>query len=137
MRKIKSVLFALILCASAARSGRAVEATWEYSVQVSATVQTSPPQITLSWPQDTATTPIEYIVYRKPLQATSWGTGNVLPGSTTTYVDTNVAVGSTYEYQIVKTNSLYVGYGYIYAGINAPLTEDRGKLVLLVDDSWS
>lgn len=35
------------------QNSRAVEPTWEYSVQVSANVQTAPPRITLQWPQDT------------------------------------------------------------------------------------
>ncbi|MDB6020700.1 MAG: hypothetical protein JWQ04_557, partial [Pedosphaera sp.] len=115
----------------------AVEATWEYSVQVSATVQVSPPQITLSWPQDTVGTPNSYTVYRKTIDGTSWGTGTVLSGATTTFVDKSVSAGAAYEYQIIKNTSQYTGYGYIYAGIEAPLIESRGKLVLLVDNTYT
>src|SRR6185436_12064130 len=104
----------------------------EYAVQVSASAQSSPAQITLSWPQDTQTTPSSYVVYRKSPNATSWGTGTTLSGSATSYLDSSVTVGSTYEYQVVKNTSSYTGYGYIYAGVNAPLTESRGKLVLVV-----
>ena len=44
--------------------------------------------------------------------------------------------GAAYEYQIVKAATLgYTGYGYIYAGINAPLTDNRGKVFLVVDNS--
>jgi hypothetical protein len=39
----------------------------------------------------------------------------------------------TYEYQIIKDATLgYTGYGYIYSGIEAPLIEDRGTLILVV-----
>jgi hypothetical protein len=137
MRKLKSLLFGALLLALAAQASRAVEATWEYAVQVSANVQTSPAQISLSWPQDTTTTPNSYTVYRKTLEGTSWNLLTTLPGTATRYTDGNVAVGAAYEYQIVKNTSGYNGYGYIYAGINAPMTESRGKLVLLVDSSFS
>src|SRR3954447_16433092 len=115
MRKIKSALLGVVLSIVAATSSPAVEATWEYSVQVSANVQSSPAQITLSWPQDTTTTPNSYTVYRKTLEASSWSALSTLPGTATTYVDSSVTVGSAYEYQIVKNTSGYNGYGYIYA----------------------
>ena len=90
------------LCLAARTPAKAEEATWEYSVQVSATVQSSPAQIHLTWPQDTVYTPSSYTVYRKALSDTSWGAGTVLPGTNTNYIDNNVANGSAYEYQIVK-----------------------------------
>ncbi len=137
MRKIQNALLGLIASVLAVQNGLAVEATWEYAVQVSATVQTSPAQINLSWPQDSTTTPNSYTVYRKGLNDTSWGSGTSLPGTATSYTDNNVAAGSAYEYQIVKSTSLYNGYGYIYAGVNAPLIESRGKLILIVDQTYA
>src|SRR4051812_11532254 len=89
---------------------QASEPTWEYAVQVSAAVQSSPARITLTWPQDVVGTPSSYVVYRKAPGATSWGTGTTLPGTTTTYVDNTVAVGTSYEYQLVKNASGYTGY---------------------------
>ncbi|MBI3876204.1 MAG: glycoside hydrolase family 9 protein [Verrucomicrobia bacterium] len=120
-----------------AHCGWAVEPTWEYAVQVSATAQASPPQIALAWPQDTLGVPNSYTVYRKAPGATSWGAGVVLSGATTSYVDTSAAVGTAYEYQIVKAASTYTGYGYIYAGISVPLVENRGKVVLIVDNTYA
>jgi hypothetical protein len=113
----------------------AVESTWEYAVQVSATVQTSPPQITLRWPQDSIAVPVSYTVHRKSPEAGSWGAGITLPGTTTSFIDPNVLVGGVYEYQIVKAALGYTGYGYICAGLNGPLTEDRGKVILVVDNT--
>lgn len=125
----KVVLGLLLL---AACRGRADD-TWAYTVQLSATVRSSPPQITLSWPQDPYGVN-SYTVFRKSKNATSWGGGTALPGSATNYLDNNVAVGATYEYQVVKAAALgYTGYGYIYAGIEAALVENRGKVILLVD----
>ena len=116
---------------------RALDATWEYAVQVSASVQISPPQIALSWPPDLGATPNGYTVYRKAPEANSWSDGITLPGTATGFIDANVTIGATYEYQIVKAASGYAGYGYLYTGINAPLVEDRGKVVLLVDNTYA
>src|SRR5437660_9834444 len=130
---------AVILFALTIRSALAVENTWDYAVLVSAAVQTSPPQITLRWPQDTVAVPDSYTVYRKSMSAASWGTGTVLPGAVTGFTDNNVTVGASYEYQIFKTNAAYhsSGYGYLYAGLNAPMVENRGKVVLIVDNTFA
>ena len=110
------------------------DTTWNYTVQISATVQDSPPQIALTWPQD-GYGAIRYTVYRKAKGAAAWGAGIVLPGTTTLFTDTNVAVGATYEYQIIKDATLgYIGTGYIFSGIRAPLAEDRGQLILIVEN---
>src|SRR5437016_5057459 len=106
--------------AFAAQNLRA-DSTWVYAVQISASVQASPPQITLRWEPDPYGAN-SYTVYRKSRDANSWGSGTALAGSAGSFVDNNVAVGSTYEYAIVKAASLgYTGYGYIYAGVNASL----------------
>ncbi len=116
-------------------TGRSAEATWNYAVQVSATVDAAQPKIVLNWPQDTVTTPNSYTVYRKALNASTWGNGVSLPGSATTYSDTSVQPGTAYEYQIHKVTSTHNGYGYIAVGVNAPIVERRGKVVLVVDAS--
>jgi len=104
------------------------------AVLVSASVTELPPSITLSWPAATATS---YSVSRKNLDDPSWTVlTNALPGTTTSFVDTDVAVGSTYEYYVYKSGSP-AAYGYVYAGIQAPLTEERGALILLVDSRFT
>src|SRR5204863_6544044 len=44
-----------------------------------------------------------------------------------------------YEYAMTEypVNDPYVHCGYIYAGIRAPLQDTRGKLILLVDNTYS
>jgi hypothetical protein len=109
------------------------DSTWVYAVQITASLQTNPPSITLSWVQDMYGAKT-YTIYRKSKDATTWGLPVLtLDGSITNYTDINVQVGATYEYQIVKDSVKgYKGFGYIYSGIEAPLTEDRGTLVLVV-----
>jgi len=131
------ILFSSALALVSALSSRAVEMTWEYSVQLSANVQVSPPQITLVWPQDQYVLPNSYTVYRKAPADSSWRQLTGLAGSATSYVDNNVVVGTAYEYQVVKSTSQYTGYGYLYSGINVPMTDGRGKLMLVVDNTYA
>src|SRR3954447_26374900 len=137
MRNIISVITCLLLLIAPAHTGRASESTREFSVQASAAVQVAPARITLNWPQDTCAQPSSYTVFRKAPNATSWGKGALLPGTSTVYTDTDVSVGTGYEYEIVKTTPGYTGYGYIYAGINLPATEQRGRLLLVVDNTYA
>lgn len=113
----------------------AAQAVSDYAVRVSAIVQTNPASVTLSWPADSNAT--GYALYRKLRDDTSWGTGITLAPGATNYVETNVVVGNAYEYRISKTAPSYDGYGYIYAGLQVPLVEGRGKVVLLVDNTFA
>jgi len=67
--------------------------TWTYSVEISATVQTSPPQITLHWQNDDIYGVTNFTIYRKAKEATSWNLLTSLDGSTFTWTDPNVSVG--------------------------------------------
>src|SRR5688572_5448932 len=114
-------VFAALAMSIFALAARAVEATWNYAVQVTASVQASPAKITLSWTQDTTATPSSYTVFRKPAGSSSWGSGTALSGTTLTYADTGVTLGTAYEYQVVRAAAGYSAYGYIQTGIDVPL----------------
>ena len=99
-------------------------------------MQANPPQIQLVWAPDSNAT--GYSVYRKDAYSGSWVSSASLPGGATSYVDSGVSAGVAYGYQVRKSTSPgYVGYGFVCAGINAPLIEYRGKLVLLVDTLYA
>lgn len=107
-----------------------------YAVGVSASVEASPPRITLHWDADPNAE--RYTVHRKAPGAGSWGDGSTLSGDATSFVDAKVSPGTAYEYQVSKaTRPGYAGFGYVCAGIDAPLIEDRGKVVLLVDSLYA
>ena len=74
-------------------------------------------------------------LYRKLRDGTAWGYLTDLAANATNYVDTNVAAGGAYEYRISKSATGYSGEGYIYAGMELPVVESRGKVVLLVDNT--
>jgi hypothetical protein len=134
---MRFITAALLVAITTFTTAFAVENTWDPSVQVSATVQTAPARITLSWPQDTNATPSSYTIYRKSPASTDWGSGTTIAGSSTSYSDTNISAGAAYEYRIVKAASAYTGYGYITAGVQASLVDSRGKVVLVVDNSFT
>src|SRR4051812_25221627 len=92
MRRILNAALGLLI-AITLTTAHAVENTWDPSVQGSSTVQSSPAKITLSWPQDTNGVPSSYTIYRKSPNATDWGGGSTIAGSSTSYVDTNVSTG--------------------------------------------
>src|SRR5262249_52512792 len=108
----------------------------DLAVEVSATVQKAPsPKITLTWPAKSTAT--GYTIYRKAFTDTSWGNPIASPaGTATSYADTNVSVGANYEYQVVRSGGVG-GYGYLATGIEVPLDEFRGKVILLVDSTFS
>jgi hypothetical protein len=111
----------------------AAQAPSDYTVRVSAIASTNPVSITLSWPRDPNAT--EYSLYRKTLNADDWGVATNLDASATNHVDSNVVVAGSYEYRISKSTPAYYGQGYVYAGIEVPLVESRGKVVLVVDNT--
>jgi hypothetical protein len=110
--------------------------TWTFAVRASAAVESNPARITLNWPTDPFAIS-GYSVYRKAVEDSAWGEGIALPGHALGYTDENVQPGRSYEYQIIKHASGYTGYGYIAVGLEAPLMEQRGKVVVMVDDTLS
>lgn len=115
--------------------GARADDTWVYSVQLKASVQTSPPQIHLNWIPDKYGA-ISYTVYRRDSEDSNWGWGTVLSGTTSNFVDTDVLVGQRYEYQVVKQGVPgYTSYGYISSGIQVPAVHDRGAIVVVIANS--
>ena len=107
----------------------------DFAVMASANVQQSPAQITLAWPQDTNGIPTSYTVYRKLKNDTAFKQLSVLPGTATSFIDATIIPSTGYEYQIIKNAGGYKGLGHIYAGIELPLVDKRGAVILIVDNT--
>jgi hypothetical protein len=107
------------------------QTTADYTVQVSAVSQSAPPVVTFTWPASATAT--SYTVYRKLKTQPLWTLVTNLPGTANTYTENNMVIGDTYEYRFDKTEPTYSGYGFIYAGIEAPVIESRGKAIVVVD----
>lgn len=125
-------VFIAFLFASALLNARAETDPKFYAVMVSAQVQESPAQIRLGWGSDPNAT--SYSISRR--NGGSWSSVGNAAGNATGWTDGNVSAGVAYEYRVIKSTSTgYSGTGYLYAGINAPLIENRGKVILLVDNT--
>src|ERR1044071_2143249 len=77
----------------------------DYAVRLSVTVQTNPARVSLSWTADANS--LYCALYRKSRESASWGTATSLGAGATNYVDSNVVVGSTYEYQVYRVTPDY------------------------------
>ena len=109
------------------------------AVQLEVTLSTAPAAITLQWPADQNA--LSYTVYRRNLGEVNWGAARkALAKTATSYKDSTVSVGKVYEYSVKK--SLKVGttsitaYGYTESAINRLPVINRGKMILLVDNSF-
>jgi hypothetical protein len=104
------------------------------AVMVSADVQTAPARINLHWDVDPQAS--GYSISRRG--DGSWSDVGSVGGNVNSWSDSNVSVGGTYEYRVVKSTSAgYTGVGFLLSGINAPLKDSLGKVILLVDNTYS
>ncbi|MEB2340915.1 MAG: fibronectin type III domain-containing protein, partial [Flavobacteriia bacterium] len=118
-------------------AGTGLAQAYEASVRADAQVQVSPPRITLNWQPLYSVT--GYQIWRKVKGATSWGSPvATLPQNALTWTDETVSAGVSYEYKIKRSMSyLGPGFAYINAGIQLPMVDKRGKVILVVDDLFS
>ncbi|MEO8589627.1 MAG: T9SS type A sorting domain-containing protein [Flavobacteriales bacterium] len=106
------------------------------AVPLSAVVQKTPARVTLSWTTLPSTTSIT--IYRKLKTATSWGSALANPAaSSTQYQDNSIVVGTAYEYRVTRVAAGVTGQGYICSGIEVPLSDYKGKILLLVDNTFT
>ncbi|MFQ5448246.1 MAG: C25 family cysteine peptidase, partial [Saprospiraceae bacterium] len=98
------------------------------------TVQTGTPQVTLDWDNGADTAGI--LIIRRVKDAPDWFVLlDEAATATTTFTDTNVAAGMTYEYGIQRLKGGIYAYGYATVPIEAPLTDSRGKVLIFVEEA--
>jgi|GEM_PF-997690 len=101
----------------------------------------SPGGITLQWNLDSNAQ--KYDIYRKTRASISWGSilATLSNASATGYTDTTAGTGSAFEYRVVKTytsgNTTKTDEAYVYAGNKAPLVDSRGRVILVVDNTYA
>jgi Bacterial Ig-like domain (group 3)/Chitobiase/beta-hexosaminidase C-terminal domain/Calx-beta domain len=114
-------------------------------INVSA-VSTNPAQITLQWDSvQTYGGLVNRNLYRRAKGDTAWGSPiwSITSASASTplsYSDTSVVAGAAYEYCIqtyLTSGNSQDGIGTVSGGINVPVVDNRGKILLLVDASQS
>ncbi|GAB5538358.1 MAG: hypothetical protein Salg2KO_04610 [Salibacteraceae bacterium] len=103
----------------------------DYSVLMEAEAIESPLSIKLTWDDDANAT--AYFVYRKEVDALSFGAPIATLGAVTTYTDTDISEGEEYEYYVRKSATGYTGHGYTHSGVNVLMKAERGNALILVE----
>ena len=112
----------------------------DFAVDLSTTVSTSAPCITLAWTQRRQGNITAQRLHRRLKGETVWVKQADLATNQTSYVDATAAPYTEYEYWMERTFSgIYpaTAMGYLSAGVCVPASEARGKLLLVVDSTMA
>jgi len=103
------------------------------TIQLTTTIQKNKPSITFTW--NTIAGAASFKVYRKLKTGVTWGSAiATLAANATGFIDSTISIGTGYEYKFYELGS-DTATTYVYAGIEVPAIEARGKMVLLVDST--
>ncbi len=112
----------------------------DFAIDLKATVSTSAPRVTLSWSLRQSANITAQQVYRRIKGETAWVLQATLTVSDTSWADPTALEGVEYEYWMRRTYtsiSPSPAMGYINAGVNLPMVENRGTLLLVVDSTMT
>jgi hypothetical protein len=111
----------------------------DFAIDLSAAVSTNVPRITLSWTQRLQSNITLQSLHRRLKGETVWVKQADLGTSQTSYADASAQEGVEYEYWIERRLSTApsVAMGYLNAGVNIPMAESRGRLLLVIDDTMA
>ncbi|TAE38137.1 MAG: T9SS C-terminal target domain-containing protein [Sphingobacteriales bacterium] len=107
-------------------------------IHITTTVSRNPASITFTWPAIDRGTQVS--VFRKAKNDLNWNLNApkaTLAGNATAYTDNTVVAGESYEYFFRGYSRDYNPYTYIYAGVDVTQIDDRGKIILLIDDTFA
>ncbi len=127
---------ALLLSGSAMAHAQLVP-TRPTIVEVKAGTFAASPHIALRWNAEARV--ISVAVSRRVKGEAIWPADKMLPASATTFTDKTAQIGVTYEYRVKRTVTVggktETHFGYLATAHNAPITTQRGRVILLVDSS--
>jgi len=113
----------------------------DFAMQVKVETRTTPNKaVTLSWSADPKA--FKYSILRKVKDNPYfYGQDSVLlPGTATSYTDTSIQPNIVYEYEVCKNakDSLFnrIAIGYVATGIDILPIPTRGKVLILVDETF-
>ncbi len=132
-------VLAAALCFCGLLTPTSAQVSRDFALNLQATVSASPPHLTLTWAASALTTVTAQRVHRRLKGATAWVLQATLAITDTSYADPTATPGIEYEYWVQRQFSIYpsVAVGYLHAGVNLPLVEERGTLLLVVDDTMT
>lgn len=132
----RSLSVGLIIAALAALTH--AQTPRDFAIDLRAVPSESPPSLTLSWSIRRQGNITAQKIHRRLKGETAWTLLSTLETNQTSYADTTAEIGVDYEYWMQRTYtgiSPTTAMGYLSAGINVPMVEGRGKLLLVIDDT--
>lgn len=127
---------ALMLLASLARGA----VTLDFVVDLQATTSATVPHVRLSWTQRMQSNIASQRVHRRLKGGAVWVLQATLANTATSYSDPTALPGVEYEYWMERRFTGFnpdVAIGYLNAGMNVPAVENRGTLLLVVENSMT
>lgn len=112
----------------------------DFAIDLYAAPSETPPSLTLNWSIRRQGNITAQKIHRRLKGETVWTLLETLATNQTSYVDATAAVGVEYEYWMQRTYtgiSPTTAMGYLSAGINVPMVEHRGKLLLVIDNTMT
>ncbi|MBN8677292.1 MAG: T9SS type A sorting domain-containing protein [Chitinophagales bacterium] len=107
----------------------------DITVPMTATLNTGPTSITLTWPNPGAAN-ILILRRTKGQPGNSWSQLiNVTNSNLTSVTDNGVANGLIYEYVIQRAINNFNAFGYVHVAVNANPVNNRGKILVFVDST--
>ena len=106
---------------------------------VSANVTENPAIVVINLHDNNQNTTQNYTIKRRPIngQNTDWiVVASNIPATTTSWTDTNVTLGSAYEYQISRNTGSQTATGYVTACIRYDQSDYKGRMILVIDNSF-
>jgi autotransporter-associated beta strand protein len=128
------VWFAGLLAASALYA----QTPRDFAVDLAATVSTNTPCISLAWTIRRQGNIVAQKIHRRLKGENVWLMQADLATNQTGYVDNTAVPGVEYEYWMERTyTGIYptTAMGYLSSGVNVPMADSRGKLLLVVDST--
>ena len=135
----RTLLMALISL-GASLGATLAQVAQDFAVDLKALPSTSAPHLTLTWAQRQQAAVTAQRVHRRAKGATTWTLQTTLGTGDTSWPDPTAALGVEYEYWLERT---YTGLfpsrplGFLAAGAHVPPIEERGTLLLVVDNTMT
>lgn len=109
------------------------------AVELSAILSETPPRVTLRWPPGHF--PVVAIsLQRRVVGTPDWEPAVSLPANATSYADLAASSGTLYEYRVTRSQDSAktpVAEGRIWSGMELPPIDERGRLILVVDETMA
>lgn len=135
---VRLALAGIALLSLCGASSAGAQTPRDFVIPMTARVAKKPLGITLQWESSNATS---LALYKRIYGQTTWSTPIALSTTATSYVDASVAVGTAYEYRLVRQaivgSSSITSFGFLCSGIELPLEDSRGRVILIVDQTLS